>query len=250
MEVASYPRCLSPQRLAACLSQLSPTGDGVDTLGQNTWTAWSVAAAIGSITRATPNLRTRYDLASSSELPRPTRNSEHPYGSRGVNAAPSSSNPLREFVTIRIESEAYPNARVLGFCRRTREEVRVEPRKRKRRDHRRQLLRLQLPSLLVLDFRAHGQGNEVLDRPPRPDAPLGIYVHIPFCRKRCHFCYFKVYTDKDSARSTGISMQSSANSRCIPESDVSAAGSRAFIYFGGGTPSFLSTGNSAASWMR
>jgi len=28
---------------------------------------------------------------------------------------------------------------------------------------------------------------------------LGIYVHIPFCRKRCHFCYFKVYTDKDSA---------------------------------------------------
>src|SRR5206468_3589718 len=26
--------------------------------------------------------------------------------------------------------------------------------------------------------------------------PLGLYVHIPFCRKRCHFCYFKVYTDK------------------------------------------------------
>jgi len=29
--------------------------------------------------------------------------------------------------------------------------------------------------------------------------PLGLYVHIPFCRKRCHFCYFKVYTDKDAA---------------------------------------------------
>src|SRR6266403_1522778 len=29
--------------------------------------------------------------------------------------------------------------------------------------------------------------------------PLGLYVHIPFCRKRCHFCYFKVYTDKNSA---------------------------------------------------
>src|SRR3954464_13075970 len=38
-----------------------------------------------------------------------------------------------------------------------------------------------------------------LDRPPAHGTDLGIYVHIPFCRKRCHFCYFKVYTDKDSA---------------------------------------------------
>src|ERR1041384_4471429 len=42
------------------------------------------------------------------------------------------------------------------------------------------------------------QAHQALDRPPRPDAALGIYVHIPFCRKRCHFCYFKVYTGKDS----------------------------------------------------
>ena len=28
--------------------------------------------------------------------------------------------------------------------------------------------------------------------------PLGLYVHIPFCRKRCHFCYFRVYTDKNA----------------------------------------------------
>src|ERR1700704_3911426 len=42
------------------------------------------------------------------------------------------------------------------------------------------------------------QAHAALDRDPRPGSPLGIYVHIPFCRKRCHFCYFKVYTDKDS----------------------------------------------------
>ncbi|MBT5124719.1 MAG: coproporphyrinogen III oxidase, partial [Planctomycetaceae bacterium] len=24
------------------------------------------------------------------------------------------------------------------------------------------------------------------------DSPLGLYLHIPFCRKRCKFCYFKV----------------------------------------------------------
>ncbi len=38
-----------------------------------------------------------------------------------------------------------------------------------------------------------------LERPPKPGNPLGVYLHIPFCRKRCHFCYFRVYTDKDSA---------------------------------------------------
>src|SRR6187399_561062 len=42
------------------------------------------------------------------------------------------------------------------------------------------------------------QAHDALNRPPRPGAPLGIYVHIPFCRKRCHFCYFKVYTGKDA----------------------------------------------------
>ena len=30
------------------------------------------------------------------------------------------------------------------------------------------------------------------------NAPLGLYIHIPFCRKRCKFCYFQVYTDKNS----------------------------------------------------
>src|SRR4051794_24602198 len=44
-----------------------------------------------------------------------------------------------------------------------------------------------------------GHAQQVLNRPGSPDAPLGIYVHIPFCRKRCHFCYFKVYTDKGSS---------------------------------------------------
>ena len=32
----------------------------------------------------------------------------------------------------------------------------------------------------------------------RADVPLGLYLHIPFCRKRCHFCYFRVYTDKNA----------------------------------------------------
>ena len=40
---------------------------------------------------------------------------------------------------------------------------------------------------------------DVISRKPAPGTPLGIYTHIPFCRKRCHFCYFRVYTDKNAA---------------------------------------------------
>src|ERR687887_1470 len=38
-----------------------------------------------------------------------------------------------------------------------------------------------------------------LERPPAPETVLGLYLHIPFCRRRCHFCYFRVYTDKNSS---------------------------------------------------
>lgn len=89
------------------------------------------------------------------------------------------------------------------------------------------------------DRAAEVQG--ILDRPPRPHSPLGIYVHIPFCRKRCHFCYFKVYTDKDSG---DIDLYLDALVReLVLYSGKPCIGGRdpAFIYFGGGTPSFLST---------
>jgi len=34
---------------------------------------------------------------------------------------------------------------------------------------------------------------------PARAVPLGLYLHVPFCRKRCHFCYFRVYTDKNAS---------------------------------------------------
>ncbi len=42
------------------------------------------------------------------------------------------------------------------------------------------------------------EAKAALDRPPTPGTPLGLYLHIPFCRKRCKFCYFRVYTDKNA----------------------------------------------------
>ena len=69
---------------------------------------------------------------------------------------------------------------------------------------------------------------------------LGLYLHIPFCRKRCKFCYFKVFTE---TRASDIERYVSALSREIElVSQLPVMGDRTFrfVYFGGGTPSFLS----------
>src|SRR5713226_4782875 len=40
--------------------------------------------------------------------------------------------------------------------------------------------------------------HAALEAPPDPQTRLGLYLHIPFCRKRCKFWYFRVYTDKNA----------------------------------------------------
>src|SRR5258708_22118073 len=76
---------------------------------------------------------------------------------------------------------------------------------------------------------------------PNPATPLGLYLHIPFCRKRCHFCYFRVYTDKNAQEIAryldilGSEWQMYARQPAIAGRPLN------FVYFGGGTPSFLST---------
>jgi oxygen-independent coproporphyrinogen-3 oxidase len=73
------------------------------------------------------------------------------------------------------------------------------------------------------------------------DTPLGLYLHIPFCRKRCHFCYFRVYTDKNAREVEqyldllGREWELYANLPALAGRPFN------FVYFGGGTPSFLST---------
>lgn len=81
--------------------------------------------------------------------------------------------------------------------------------------------------------------REVMSQPPA-DVPLGLYLHIPFCRKRCKFCYFKVFTDN---RASDIETYVSALSKEIElVSRLPVMGGRPFrfVYFGGGTPSYLS----------
>jgi oxygen-independent coproporphyrinogen-3 oxidase len=84
------------------------------------------------------------------------------------------------------------------------------------------------------------QAIEALDAAPRPDARLGIYLHIPFCRRRCHFCYFKVYTDKNASE-IGDYLAGMRREIALLR-DRAFVGGRLpqFVYFGGGTPSYLS----------
>jgi oxygen-independent coproporphyrinogen-3 oxidase len=83
-------------------------------------------------------------------------------------------------------------------------------------------------------------GRHALDRPPSA-VPLGIYLHIPFCRKRCHFCYFRVYVNK-SAREVEQYLDVLAREwELYCEHSAVAGRPIDFVYFGGGTPSFLST---------
>jgi oxygen-independent coproporphyrinogen-3 oxidase len=80
-----------------------------------------------------------------------------------------------------------------------------------------------------------------LDRPPAPGTPLGIYLHIPFCRKRCHFCYFKVYTDKNAAEVEGYLDTAIQELTLYSEKAFIGGRKPKFIYFGGGTPSYISS---------
>lgn len=89
------------------------------------------------------------------------------------------------------------------------------------------------------------RARAVLDSPPRssPDlgVDLGVYIHIPFCRKRCHFCYFKVYTDKDSSEIDRYLDAIAGELALYAGKKFIGGRTPSFIYFGGGTPSFLST---------
>ncbi|HLJ94303.1 MAG TPA: coproporphyrinogen-III oxidase family protein [Gemmataceae bacterium] len=84
------------------------------------------------------------------------------------------------------------------------------------------------------------QALEALHTSPRPGTPLGLYLHIPFCRKRCKFCYFRVYTDKN-ARDVDTYLDALVREIEL-YSQLSVVGGRPllYVYFGGGTPSFLS----------
>lgn len=73
--------------------------------------------------------------------------------------------------------------------------------------------------------------------PLPPDAPLGIYIHIPFCTHICPYCDFTTYAGK------GNLIPRYVDALCLEiERSASAVADRcaATVFIGGGTPSLLS----------
>ena len=67
--------------------------------------------------------------------------------------------------------------------------------------------------------------------------PLGIYIHVPFCRSKCQYCDFYSVTTKDDRLLDGFLDAVCAH---IKEAGALAPGYTVdTVYFGGGTPSFF-----------
>ena len=79
-----------------------------------------------------------------------------------------------------------------------------------------------------------------MQQPPTA-VPLGLYLHIPFCRKRCKFCYFKVFTEKNAGEIERYVAALAREIELVSQLPVMGGRPFRFVYFGGGTPSFLSS---------
>jgi len=82
--------------------------------------------------------------------------------------------------------------------------------------------------------------HEALAR-PTPPKPLGLYVHLPFCQKKCDYCYYLSYIAQPA------SVVDRYLDAVVREMEIYAAQTGvkgrpvSFAYFGGGTPSTLSS---------
>jgi oxygen-independent coproporphyrinogen-3 oxidase len=86
----------------------------------------------------------------------------------------------------------------------------------------------------VDDFERHVNGASL-----HSAVPLGVYVHVPFCRKRCTYCYYLSYDDQ----SDNIQRYCDAllrEARAYAAKGALQGRPVTFAYIGGGTPSLMS----------
>ncbi|HEX2195857.1 MAG TPA: radical SAM family heme chaperone HemW [Actinomycetota bacterium] len=66
------------------------------------------------------------------------------------------------------------------------------------------------------------------------DPGYGVYVHVPFCRHRCHYCDFNTYEGLDALHGPYVDALEREIARARP-----SRGPATSVFFGGGTPTLL-----------
>ena len=82
---------------------------------------------------------------------------------------------------------------------------------------------------------------ETLESEADRSVPMGMYLHIPFCRKRCKFCYFRVYTQQNAETIKNYVETLDKEVQLLSQQPAIRDRVLKFVYFGGGTPSYLSS---------
>ena len=75
-----------------------------------------------------------------------------------------------------------------------------------------------------------------------PRAPLGVYVHVPFCATRCGYCDFNTYTAAElpgGGARTAFAAHAAAELRLARSVLGEGAPPVSTVFFGGGTPTLL-----------
>jgi putative oxygen-independent coproporphyrinogen III oxidase len=65
---------------------------------------------------------------------------------------------------------------------------------------------------------------------------FGVYVHVPFCRRRCDYCAFATYVDRDHLMASYVDALRRDVIRAVEADELGRATA---VFFGGGTPSRL-----------
>ncbi|MBT6770016.1 MAG: radical SAM protein, partial [Opitutales bacterium] len=73
-------------------------------------------------------------------------------------------------------------------------------------------------------------------------APIGLYIHLPFCPKKCNYCYYLSYISQASNVVDRYIDAVTREAELYLKSEGIKGRSVNFAYFGGGTPSTLSSG--------
>ena len=75
-----------------------------------------------------------------------------------------------------------------------------------------------------------------------PKGPLALYVHIPFCRQRCNYCYFRVYPRRGPDEMDTYIVAILKELSLYENYPAVAKRALRSVYFGGGSPSYLTEG--------